>query len=143
MGENNDAPPHHNELPQQVLLQPGEEAPVDNFDARRLAAISREIENWKDEPVLARAVRQPDGKTALQDPLKWWRLKKQKYHYLSQVAERLLSITATSASSERLFSSAGLTIAADRANLLPAMANELVFLHDAYALYDEITRDNA
>jgi len=41
-----------------------------------------------------------------------------------------LSIQATSAPSKRLFSTAGLTIAKDRARLTPDNAEMLVFLHD-------------
>jgi hypothetical protein len=38
---------------------------------------------------------------------------------------------ATSAPSEHVFSSAGLTIAKDHGRLAPQTANELIFLHDA------------
>jgi hypothetical protein len=44
---------------------------------------------------------------------------------------KLLSIPATSAPSERVFSTDGLTIAKDRARLEPERANQLVFLHDS------------
>ena len=51
---------------------------------------------------------------------------------------------ATSAPSERVFSTAGLTIAKDRARLEASRANEIVFLHDSvpelrkyHALIDE------
>ena len=39
---------------------------------------------------------------------------------------------------ERLFSHAGLTIANDRARLLPDLASELIYLHDAWRVYDSI-----
>lgn len=64
-------------------------------------------------------------------PLKWWKTHQRKYKLISEVALRLLCIPATSASSERVFSGAGLTIAKDRARLAPQTANELIFLHDA------------
>jgi hypothetical protein len=64
-------------------------------------------------------------------PLSWWKVNELKFPLLSQLAHRLLSIPATSAPSERVFSSAGLTIAKDRARLAPETANELVFLHEA------------
>jgi hypothetical protein len=44
---------------------------------------------------------------------------------------KYLSIPATSAPSERVFSTAGLTIAKDRARLEASRANELVFLHES------------
>ena len=43
----------------------------------------------------------------------------------------VLCIPATSAPSERLFSTADLTIAKDRARLASDTTNELIFLHDA------------
>jgi Leucine-rich repeat (LRR) protein len=49
---------------------------------------------------------------------------------LSELAIRYLFIPATSAPSERAFSSAGLTIAKEWSHLDPATANELVFLHE-------------
>jgi hypothetical protein len=64
-------------------------------------------------------------------PLSWWRTKELKFPILSHLACHLLCIPATSAPSERVFSSAGLTIAKDRARFAPQTANELVFLHDA------------
>jgi hypothetical protein len=43
----------------------------------------------------------------------------------------LPGIPATSAPSKRVFSTAGLTIAKDRAQLEASRANEIVFLHDS------------
>ena len=62
----------------------------------------------------------------------------QTYPILSFLASIVLSIPATSAPSERLFSHAGLTIANDRASLLPDLASELIYLHDAWRVYDSI-----
>ncbi len=64
-------------------------------------------------------------------PLKWWNVHKNSFYYVSKLAMKYLSIPATSAPSERVFSTAGLTIAKDRARLDPDHANELVFLHDS------------
>jgi hypothetical protein len=50
----------------------------------------------------------------------------------------VLSIRATSAPSESIFSSAGLTIANDRASLLSELAGSLVFLRDACKLVEEL-----
>jgi hypothetical protein len=46
-------------------------------------------------------------------PLDWWRLHQHDFVYLSKLAAKYLSIPATSAPSERVFSTAGLTIAKD------------------------------
>jgi hypothetical protein len=64
------------------------------------------------------------------NPLSWWSLNKIRFKHLSVLASRILSVPATSAPSERVFSTAGLTIAKDRARLASQAANELVFLHD-------------
>jgi hypothetical protein len=50
---------------------------------------------------------------------------------ITSLVARLLCIPATSGSSERIFSVAGLTIAKDRARLASDTANELFFLHNA------------
>ena len=58
---------------------------------------------------------------------------------MAHIARKVLCVPATSAPVERLFSHAGLTIANDRARLLvPDMAEDLVFLHDAWELMDEL-----
>jgi hypothetical protein len=54
-----------------------------------------------------------------------------KYKYLSILASRILCIPATSAPSEHVFTSAGLTIEKDRVRLASQTTNELIFLHDA------------
>ncbi len=64
------------------------------------------------------------------NPLDWWCLKAQQFPLLSKLAIRYLCIPATSAPSERVFSTAGLTIAKERSRLDSATANELVFLHE-------------
>jgi len=68
---------------------------------------------------------------AFRCPLSWWKVHHADYSFLSKLALRLLSIPATSAPSEHVFSTAGLTIAKDRARLSSDHANELVFLHDS------------
>jgi len=65
------------------------------------------------------------------NPLEWWRVNNNTYPHLSKLALKHLSIPATSAPSERVFSTAGLTIAKERAWLESSRANELVFLHES------------
>jgi hypothetical protein len=50
---------------------------------------------------------------------------------MATIAMRVLAIPATSAPSERVFSTAGITIAKERSRLDPQNAGELIFLHDA------------
>jgi hypothetical protein len=64
------------------------------------------------------------------NPLDWWHLKQQQYPSLANIALRVLAIPATSAPSERVFLTAGITIAKERSLLDPHNAGELIFLHD-------------
>ena len=58
---------------------------------------------------------------------------------LSKLARRVLCVPATSASSERMFSHAGLTVTKNRARLLPENAEMLIFLHDTWPVADAWT----
>jgi hypothetical protein len=88
---------------------------------------SAELLLYRREPHLP--TKKPDG--SFTDPLEWWRLKQTQFPLLSKLAVKYLAIPATSAPSERVFSTAGLTIASERAKLDPKGAGDLVFLHDA------------
>jgi len=91
------------------------------------ALIEAELVLWASEPVQVRI----DAATkAINNPLLWWNNNCGRFPHLASVAKLYLAIQATSAPSERLFSHAGLTIANDRANLLPENAANLIYLHD-------------
>jgi hypothetical protein len=64
-------------------------------------------------------------------PLRWWRQHEKEFPNIAKLALQVLPIPATSAPSERIFSTAGLTITKDRARLNSDRVNELVFLHDS------------
>ena len=66
------------------------------------------------------------------NPLEWWEAHVSEFPLLSTLARTVLCIPATSAPTERLFSYAGLTIANDRASLLPENAEEIIFLRTAW-----------
>jgi hypothetical protein len=89
--------------------------------------VSAEVLLYKREPHLALKM----ANNNFTNPLSWWRTKQEKFPLLAKLAMKYLSIPATSAPSERVFSTAGITIANDRARLDPTGAGELVFLHDA------------
>jgi hypothetical protein len=80
---------------------------------------------------------QGNQRQVLNNPLEWWKLRRRELPTLAALARRTLCVPATSAPSERLFSTAGLTIANDRASLLPDNAADLIFLHDAWPLMEE------
>ena len=67
-----------------------------------------------------------------EDPLQWWRQRLETYPLLAVVARKWLAVPASSASSERVFSSAGLTVTKLRNRLKPKRVAELVFLHTAW-----------
>jgi hypothetical protein len=94
---------------------------------RVIAAVIAELTLYRDESSLP--LQNAEG--SLSCPLKWWKNIEIKYRMISKLALRVLSIPATSAPSEQVFSVAGLTIAMDRSRLAPQTANKLIFLHDA------------
>lgn len=64
-----------------------------------------------------------------QEMLTWWKENCERFPVLSQVALKFLCISTTSASSERTFSSAGLSVSKLRLRLSGKHVNEINFLH--------------
>jgi hypothetical protein len=91
--------------------------------ARRLAVAEGEVRQYRGMP---RCEHRPPARRG--DPLEWWRGNAVQIPHLARLARGLLCIPATSASSERLFSAAGLTISARRARLTSEHAEDLLFL---------------
>jgi zinc finger BED domain-containing protein 1 (E3 SUMO-protein ligase ZBED1) len=83
------------------------------------------------------------GEMVTNDPLEWWAMNDKTFPLIGQLARRYLCIPATSAPSERLFSSAGMTISKRRASLNPDAADSLVFLHDAIGITQECMLANS
>ena len=63
------------------------------------------------------------------DPLVWWRAHELQYPIMSTLARKLLSIPATSVSSERVFSVAGQVMSKLRSGLLPDNVDKLILLN--------------
>jgi hypothetical protein len=73
-------------------------------------------------------------------PCEWWR-EMEKQHPLPHVAalaKKYFSVQATSAPSERVFSTAGIILNPKRRKLLPQTVNRLVLLHDNQKYWTEI-----
>jgi hypothetical protein len=62
--------------------------------------------------------------------LGWWRLSATTFPILARLARKILCIPASSASSERVFSSAGNIVTSRRQNLDPEMVEKLVYLKE-------------
>ncbi|XP_057216122.1 E3 SUMO-protein ligase ZBED1-like [Triplophysa rosa] len=62
------------------------------------------------------------------DPLGWWKVHEANFPRVSQLARKYLCIPATSAPSERAFSTGGNIVTCQRATLKPDKVNQLVFL---------------
>jgi hypothetical protein len=110
---------------------------VNDRTAQLDAAIAAEIDAYTKEKKLKRV----DDDDKLTNPLAWWKERRNKYPLLIKLVIRTLCIPATSAPSERLFSQAGLTIAKDRARLLPENAEEIIFLKEIWPVIEE-NREN-
>ena len=80
------------------------------------------------------------GEENFSNPLLWWETHRGVLPLLSTLARHKLCIPATSAPSERVFSTAGLTIAKCRAPIQPQHASELIFLHDSWPFAEESER---
>jgi len=64
-----------------------------------------------------------------EDPLLWWKEHASSYPLLSCLAKKLLCIPASSAPSERIFSTAGLTVKANRSRLHADLVADMIFLN--------------
>ncbi|KAK3092690.1 hypothetical protein FSP39_005910, partial [Pinctada imbricata] len=62
------------------------------------------------------------------DPLLWWKVHENKCPLIVRLARSILCILATSVASERVFSTAGDIVTAQRASLKPSHVDKLIFL---------------
>jgi hypothetical protein len=78
---------------------------------------------------------EPEGIDITENPLLWWKKTlatgQHNITYVGLLARRMLCIPATSAPSERLFSTAGLTVTKKRSRLGTDTVSTLVYLHEA------------
>lgn len=71
------------------------------------------------------------------DPLQWWKKNAVSFPYLSALAKVVLSIPASSASTERHFSESGGLISKKKAQLDPLNAQKIMFVHDNFRFSQE------
>ena len=67
--------------------------------------------------------------------LLWWKRNESEFPHLAQIAKKYLSIQATSAPSERIFSKAGQIIDAQRTSLDSDMCGKLLYVSMNYNWY--------
>ncbi len=123
--EDDFTPPIENEEKEEEVEPPVALGPQ-NFES----LLEAELTLWDSEPVMPRIIQNQEETKSFTNPLHWWRANETRFPRLAKLAKRYLAIQATSAPAERLFSVAGLTIANDRARLLPDNAAMLIFLHE-------------
>jgi len=85
-----------------------------------LAIAQEEISNYLQENV--------KGTSMETDPLSWWKNYEGTYPLLAQVAKEYLVVPATSVPCERVFSTAGDIVRAERSSLKPTKVDMLLFL---------------
>lgn len=91
----------------------------DSSESEEEPRIESEIEEYlkykviKDEPIL-----------------EFWKKNVKKYPALSILAKKILCVPASSASSERNFSTAGIVVDKRRSNIKPNKVDALLFMHD-------------
>lgn len=65
----------------------------------------------------------------VQQVLHWWSIHRHSFPRLSKVARRIMNIPASSATSERCFSRAGLVITDRRSRIDPDHVNDILFIN--------------
>lgn len=82
-----------------------------------------------------------ETKLVYNNPLEMWRKRAKEFPYLARLARRVLSIPATQAQSERMFSAAGLTVNKRRGSLDPENVEMLVFLRCNWNAVDKWAKE--
>ena len=98
--------------------------PAEHF----LNEAGREVTRYRATSGLAMEEAQESGKILYPDPLDWWRINAVKFPLLAALARRLLTIPASQAQSERVFSSAGQIVTQTRNRLSSENVELLVAL---------------
>ena len=90
---------------------------------------SRSVEEVTNAEINRYITESPE-KLDCKSPLIWWKSRASCYKYLSSLAQKVLSVVATSVASERIFSTAGNIINEKRSRIKPDNVNKLIFLYE-------------
>ena len=126
------------DLPTDRVVLPRALQDMDFVLATNLEMMSYEREQYLERVVLNGVDENGESILNFPKPLHWWAQRQGKYPILSELVRSVLCVPATSAPCERLFSHAGLTIANDRASLLPDNAAEIIYLRVAWAKIEKL-----
>jgi hypothetical protein len=77
------------------------------------------------------------------DPFSWWKINKEKFPILSELARAYLSVSATSTPSERLFSDCGNLMGPKRTRMSPEFFKRIMFLKRNYNVLDTIHKPSS
>lgn len=110
--------------PQPMTELFGELFPVDQ--------VSKPLSQTMDEEV--QRYRAVQSLSVEANPLEWWKDNQNQFPHLAKLAKRYLGVPATSVPSERVFSTAGDIVTAQRASLSPDNVDMMVFLKKNYQL---------
>ena len=99
--------------------------PTVSAQVQNISPIEAELQQW------LKTTAPPTTRTDC-DILEFWRDKEQDFPLLAKVARKYYSIPVTSASSERLFSTAGNVITSARTLLNTEKTEQLIFIHDNF-----------
>ncbi|CBJ33910.1 conserved unknown protein [Ectocarpus siliculosus] len=115
----------------------------DSADGKReqlVAIVEMEVSAFKAAPgIRVRDMQKTNtgDKKVFNNPLDWWRKKQLEYPLLAALARRVLAIPSSQAQSERMFSTAGLTVTPTRSRLLDENVELLVYLRNVWGVVDE------
>jgi hypothetical protein len=112
------------------IRNPANQLPIvdieEEYFTYRQQILSAELKAYKRIPLLDHSINAPG------DPLSWWSVKTQQFPFLSSIAKEVLGIPATSAASERVFSSAGLVVSDLRSSMKSETVRDLVLLRGSW-----------
>lgn len=122
------------------LIRTEEQLITANKDHQVPAVNQKEFEEWEDSEVDITLRSSTQEIFAYQnevfdkneDVLNWWKTNGARFPLMAQLARKCFAIPASSASSERSFSTAGRIIEKRRTNLKGSSVDSLMFLHDFY-----------